>query len=507
MNYSTRSSCNRVACLVLCLVASLFVGLAVEAADKAPRLDQARPRTNPPARPANPGGRRTPPTQPTGGRPETSQTAAGATGQQAVVQRIKGRDAAVPLLAILAKRHRINPADRNDLDRTFARLLQRSPRVRDFLLPTFLEAYDRLPADLKQQKLVLRDQDKADPSAVTPQLIQQMRHIAHPETAAPLAERVRRRRREALGDKIPIWPQQVFGSGEVTAQSVVPKPVINGIGPDKQSPGRTINIAGKNFQTGKEHKIILTEAGPGRVEQESYTATAISRTKLSFELPDHLLPGRYEVCVQAPGRMIAKPGLPGLPVSAPFEYEVGAPRYQITFRKMKCVDETRTEAKEPGWQDSLVTFWVISADEKAWLKHSRRYKPFADGTETAYDDDDRKVLTPSGGHQPVANALTVVVDLYEWNWQDVDSGDSDEVLQFSYSFAEATGLDFPLISDMISIIVHGCSQPPHYIGRDTIQWQAHDLQMTIPSGGKIGRSLDFKGRDGHYRLYYSLSRN
>ena len=200
----------------------------------------------------------------------------------------------------------------------------------------------------------------------------------------------------------------------------------------------------------------------------------------------------------------------GIGVSDSYTYTIKAPKYRVIFTKFRCIDET-----DPEWcgSDEIVTAWVVASDELLWTKQTSEYGDMDDGVEKNYNPSDRVVFMPDGRAGTVRGALAVSTTLYEW-----DAGDAHAAQQFlgvvgdiANAIASAVGYGWlgqilDAVFDVIGAIVAYLGGDPDNLGRREIGWTALELlRMTGPSKMFNG-SLDFRGSDYHYRVFYEVHR-
>jgi len=281
-----------------------------------------------------------------------------------------------------------------------------------------------------------------------------------------------------------------------------PKPVITRISPSDQYPGRTVIVQGRNFVPGKETHLVWDplDFPPPTGMPQSARATIRSSTELSVNLPLLVLPGRYAMRVY----------ITGVGISDSSVYTIKAPKYRVIFTKLKCIDETN-----PEWagSDEIVTVWVVAADEFLWTKQTGEYGDIDDGDERNYNASDRTVFMPNGSAGTVRAALAVATTLYEW-----DSGDAHAAQEFlgvvgdvANAIASAVGYGWlgqilDAVFDVIGTVVAWLGGDPDNLGRRDLGWTALELQRRTGTAKMFTGTLDFRGRDYHYQLFYEVHR-
>ncbi len=281
-----------------------------------------------------------------------------------------------------------------------------------------------------------------------------------------------------------------------------PKPVITRISPSDQYPGRAIIVNGNNFVPGKVTDLVwepLDFPAPSGMALGA-RATVKSTTELSVNLPLLVLPGRYAMRVH----------IDGVGVSDSYTYTIKAPKYRVIFTKFRCIDETN-----PEWwgSDEIVTVWVIAADELLWTKQTGEYGDMDDGDEKNYSASDRVVFMPNGNAGTVRAALGIATTLYEW-----DAGDARAAQQFlgivgdiANAIASAVGYGWlgqilDAVFDVIGTIVAYFGGDPDNLGRQNLGWTALELLRRTGTSKMFNGTLDFRGSDYHYRVFYEVHR-
>jgi hypothetical protein len=287
-----------------------------------------------------------------------------------------------------------------------------------------------------------------------------------------------------------------------------PKPVITRISPSDQYPGRTVIVQGNNFVPGKETDLVWepldfpTPTGMALAAR----ATVRSTTELSVNLPLLVLPGRYAMRVY----------ITGVGISDSFIYTIKAPKYRVVFTKLKCIDETNPESfmgVDEWASDEIVTVWVVAADELLWTKQTGEYGDIDDGDERNYSASDRIVFMPNGSAGTVRAALAVATTLYEW-----DSGDAHAAQEFlgvvgdvANAIASAVGYGWlgqilDAVFDVIGAVIAWLGGDPDNLGRRDLGWTALELLRRTGTAKMFNGTLDFRGGDYHYRLFYEVHR-
>jgi len=439
------------------------------------------------------------------------------------VKNLKTKDVMIPVFAQLSQRHLDGATDTNELDIAFSNAIRKFPNI-EKRLPDFVSAYNAIPANLKKQKFVMPNVQKggkATNAAISTQSLSSSIAKVYPDIMESPAQIAYNKRQTVTKNIYKEWKGDPFGDTEVAQIDYVEKPRITHLTPTGREPGESINIYGQNFQSGKTHKIAVTFKDIENADPEIFENTATSSSQIVWDIPEDFIPGSYSIQIQAPGMLMVGPGENHTPISDPGTYEVSVPKYKVYFNKMKCIDETRGPNNENIYQDSLVTFFAIGADERGWFKHSKKYQYFKDGSMHPYDDNDKLVLTPDDNWNKVQYGMVVSVDLYEWNWTAVESGDSDEILDFAYCFFEEfyesnawgdnlVGMLFNLlallITPLIDMWVNLFTADPRHIENETLEFSAMDLQTMLEPGKSTTGKLNFWGQDGEYDLYYSIHR-
>jgi len=283
-------------------------------------------------------------------------------------------------------------------------------------------------------------------------------------------------------------------------------PVITGIVPGAVGPGQQVQINGRNFKPGRVHRVWWRRAGgQGTWYSDRQTATS---TRLTCLVPGWAKPGEYSVEVKVLGWPAHS--------SNQRTCRVKAPKYKLTFDRLKCVDESN-----PEWwgNDEIATFWVIAADEQVWEKNTGEYGGFDDGDEKAYKPNDRTAYMVDGTYGPISDYLVVVTELYEWDVGSVSA--AQDVLGFISDFGSvAVGALFgpdmgytlkaiaEAISEVIGTVVSWFGGDPDYLGTHELSWTYSQLQSILEPGQSLHGELYFKngGSTGSYRVYYTLRR-
>jgi len=281
-----------------------------------------------------------------------------------------------------------------------------------------------------------------------------------------------------------------------------PKPVITRISPSDQYPGRAIIVNGNNFVPDKVTDLVwepLDFPAPSGMALGA-RATVKSTTELSVNLPLLVLPGRYAMRVH----------IDGVGVSDSYTYTIKAPKYRVIFTKFRCIDETN-----PEWwgSDEIVTVWVVAADELLWTKQTGEYGDMDDGDEKNYSASDRVVFMPNGNAGAVRAVLGIATTLYEW-----DAGDAHAAQQFlgivgdiANAIASAVGYGWlgqilDAVFDVIGTIVAYFGGDPDNLGRQNLGWTALELLRRTGTSKMFNGTLDFRGSDYHYRVFYEVHR-
>lgn len=406
-----------------------------------------------------------------------------------------GKDAIVPILAQLAQRHLSGVSDKNDLDDKFESLLSRHPKITRSVLEQIVDGYNAIPIKEKQARFVIPDvqtNGTANSAPLTQKSVQAMLmtssggHGKFPDAEPGTAVQVTKPNRD------------------------VNVPIINSITPDGAEPGDTIYIAGRNFQAGYKHTIVFSPESDQPGGERSVVVSAPTDTKITCRIPGDIYAGEYEIHVEAPGT--------NTDVNA-VDYEIAAPKYRVTFDKMKCIDESRGPKDEKVFKDSLVTFWIVVADDEVWSKNSKKYKPFEDGSSMSYDSGDKYVLPPSNGYQEARAGIAVQASLYEWNVTSVDPSTVQGVIEFSTDMADVVydyggglwdvvDLLANAVDDLIDAIVDIFTKDPVYLGTQQIVYKAPDLQGMLDGGEEKSGKMSFSNNDetGSYELTYTIRR-
>jgi len=412
------------------------------------------------------------------------------------VERLKGKDTFLPVLAQLATRHLASGKYQNDLDTIFDKALARHPNVKPEHLRKIVDAYNSISFDLKTRKFEMpesQESGRATTAAITLKQAQAM-----------LKKNTGQSRLPELAEK-PSEPER-----KAQTDTDLKTAVIFGINPQFAEPGETITITGRRFNKEKDHHVIFSPAGSSiKKEERKVVVMPMTDEKIMCMIPPDIYSGMYEIRVEAPGFSIN---------ANKVEYEVSTPKYSVSFNTMRCVNQTVSAKNNKVPKDSLVTFWTVVSDDKVWTKASHKYNQFTNGTYKDYYSTDKYILPIKEDFAEIKYGMAIQTDLYEWNVTSEDPQVMEGVMDFSFDLAkqiiapanawDLPGTLSPLLEYFTGIVVDIFSQNPVLIGSNQIAFTSIDLQKKLKPDKKETSVLEFTNdkEGGIYKLNYTISR-